>query len=134
MNTKRIVITGGPGSGKTSLINYLGSLGYDCLPEISREITLQAQEEGIDQLFLEKPLLFSELLMAGRLKQFKQANGFPNQIIFYDRGIPDVTAYLHYLGTPYPRHFDSTCEANRYDAIFLLPPWEAISWPPWPVA
>lgn len=126
MKTKRIVITGGPGSGKTSLINYMESLGYNVIPEISREIILQAQSEGIDQLFLEKPLLFSERLLEGRLQQFQKGEAFTNKPLFYDRGIPDVPAYLHYLGTPYPDHFDTTCEMHRYDAIFLLPPWEAI--------
>lgn len=126
MNTKRIVITGGPGSGKTSLIQHFELLGHQCIPEISREITLQAQKEGIDQLFLEKPLLFSERLLEGRVKQFHQANGLENKILFYDRGIPDVTAYLNYLDTSYPLYFDETCNTHRYDAIFLLPPWEAI--------
>ena len=126
MNLKRIVITGGPGSGKTSLIDYFGSLGYDCLPEISREVTLEAQREGIDQLFLEQPLLFSERLLEGRQKQFHQASELTDSILFYDRGIPDVTAYLHYLETPYPAYFDESCQQHRYDAIFLLPPWEAI--------
>ncbi len=126
MKTKRIVITGGPGSGKTSLIDHLKSLGHDVLPEISREIILQAQQEGIEQLFLEQPLLFSERLLEGRLQQFMQGEGFTNKPLFYDRGIPDVPAYMHYLGTPYPTHFDTTCKIHRYDAVFLLPPWEAI--------
>jgi hypothetical protein len=34
------------------------------LPEIE-EVTLEAKQ-GIEQLFLEKPLLFSELLLEGR--------------------------------------------------------------------
>lgn len=126
MKTKRIVITGGPGSGKTSLIEHLENMGHQCIPEISREITLKAQQEGIDQLFLEKPLLFSERLLEGRVEQFHQGATFTDRTVFYDRGIPDVPAYLHYLGTPYPDHFDKTCEIHRYDAIFLLPPWEAI--------
>ena len=65
---KKIVITGGPGTGKTTLINALITSGYNCLPEISRQVTLQAQKDGIEQLFLEKPLLFSELLLSGRIK------------------------------------------------------------------
>lgn len=46
--------------------------------------------------------------------------------MFYDRGLPDVTAYLRYLNTPYPKEFDQTCMDNKYDFVFLLPPWEAI--------
>lgn len=126
MKTKRIVITGGPGSGKTSLVRHLEALGHACLPEISREVILKAQAEGIDQLFLEKPLLFSELLLKGRIEQFHEATSHTGELMFYDRGIPDVTAYLHYLEKHYPPEFDQSCRIHRYDAVFLLPPWEAI--------
>jgi predicted ATPase len=65
---RRIVITGGPGTGKTSLITALESKGYTCLPEISRQVTLEAREKGIDQLFLKDPMLFSYKLLEGRKK------------------------------------------------------------------
>lgn len=126
MNTKRIVITGGPGSGKTSLINELESKGFACLPEISREVIKKAQAEGIDQLFLEQPLLFSQRLLEGRLKQFQEAQNYKEPRLFYDRGMPDVVAYMDYINTDYPKEFEKTCQDHRYDVVFLLPPWEAI--------
>ncbi|MEO6346815.1 MAG: AAA family ATPase, partial [Aquaticitalea sp.] len=70
MHTKKIVITGGPGTGKSSIINELKARGHVCFDEISRQVTLEAREKGIEQLFLTEPLLFSELLLKGRLKQF----------------------------------------------------------------
>ena len=36
---KRIVITGGPGTGKTALVRELENRGYDCFHEIIREMT-----------------------------------------------------------------------------------------------
>jgi hypothetical protein len=48
---QKIVLIGGPSTGKTSVINTLTDLGYYCMPEISREVTLKAKENGIDQLF-----------------------------------------------------------------------------------
>ena len=41
---KKIVITGGPGSGKTSLIDFLEENGYQCQHEISRQVTLEAKK------------------------------------------------------------------------------------------
>jgi predicted ATPase len=120
------VITGGPGSGKTTLVNELEAKGFACLHEISRQITLEAQQQGIDQLFLEDPLLFSRKLLEGRLDQFKEAESREEEILFYDRGMPDVTAYMDYLGTNYPDDFRETCSKYKYDSIFVLPPWPEI--------
>ena len=121
-----IVIIGGPGSGKTTIIDGLVQKGYCCYPEISRQVTAEAQEQGIEQLFLEKPLLFSELLLEGRKKQFRDALLEPHQTVFLDRGIPDVLAYMHYIGDSYPASFDAACKDYNYSKIFILPPWENI--------
>lgn len=126
MNKEIVVIIGGPGTGKTTIIEGLLAKGFCCYPEISREVTLEAKKQGIEQLFLENPLLFSELLLEGRKKQFHNAHKEPHNIVFLDRGIPDVLAYMHYIGDSYPAFFDQACRDHIYTKIFLLPPWEDI--------
>ena len=126
MKKELIVITGGPGTGKTTIINTLIEQGYSCFPEISRQITLEAKKQGIEQLFLEKPLLFSELLLEGRKKQHQLATEDVAEIAFIDRGIPDILAYMHYIGDSYPAFFDHASREHRYSKIFILPPWEEI--------
>ena len=126
MSTKKIVITGGPGTGKSTLINELIKRGYTCLEEISRQVTLKAKKEGIDQLFLSKPLLFSELLLKGRQKQFIDADVYGNKTVFFDRGIPDVLAYMDFIGDSYPQEFIDACNNAIYNTVFILKPWEAI--------
>jgi predicted ATPase len=121
-----IVITGGPGTGKSTIIDHLIEKGYACYPEISREVTLQAKKEGIDQLFLTEPLLFSQLLLEGRLKQFHLAIQENTTTVFIDRGLPDILAYMDFIGDEYPEHFDIHCKETKYHKIFVLPPWEEI--------
>ncbi|HSP12302.1 MAG TPA: ATP-binding protein [Salegentibacter sp.] len=126
MKTKKIVITGGPGTGKSSIIRNLEAQGHECLHEISRQVTLEAQKQGIDQLFLDKPLLFSEKLLQGRIVQHKEADMLPATTVFLDRGIPDVLAYMEYFRTSYPEEFVNACNNHIYDKIFILPPWPEI--------
>lgn len=121
-----IVIIGGPGTGKSTIINQLTSLGHCCYPEISRQVTAEAQKSGIDQLFLEDPLLFSQKLLEGRMLQYHSAKAAPDDLVFIDRGVPDVVAYLNYIGDDYPSHFEEACVACKYSQIFMLPPWEEI--------
>lgn len=126
MGKEIVVLIGGPGSGKTTIIEGLTEKGYTCYPEISREVTLEARAQGIEQLFLEKPLLFSELLLEGRKKQYQSALSEACDVVFLDRGIPDVLAYMHYIGDAYPPFFDHACREHKYSKIFFLPPWEEI--------
>ena len=126
MKPKRIVITGGPGSGKTTLINYLKHLGYPTMAEVSRDIINQAREEGVDQLFLKDPMLFSQKLQESRLRQFEKATQIDAAYVFYDRATPDITAYMDFIGASYSPEFEKPCFTHLYDCVFLLPPWELI--------
>ena len=125
MQTK-IVITGGPGTGKSTVIESLAKQNFMCLPEISRAITLNARQQGIEQLFLTKPLLFSELLLEGRINQYIEAEKKNSDLVFFDRGIPDVHSYMNYIGIDYPNTYVKKSSFYRYEYIFLMPPWEEI--------
>ncbi|WP_299158873.1 ATP-binding protein [uncultured Tenacibaculum sp.] len=123
---QKIVIIGGPGTGKSSILREFIKQGYECMPEISREVTLKAQKEGIDQLFLEQPLLFSQMLLEGREQQYLDAQKNEDSIIFFDRGIPDVHAYMNFLGNDYPPIYKEKSNKYLYNKVFMCAPWEAI--------
>lgn len=123
---QKIAIIGGPGTGKSTAINALKAQGYFCFEEVSRAVTLKAQKEGVDQLFLTQPLLFSELLLKGREEQYLQAIESGENTVFFDRGIPDVHAYMNYFNSDYPPIFLEKSKIYRYDVIFHFSPWEEI--------
>ncbi len=126
MKTRRIVLTGGPSSGKTTLINYLQKNEYPCVEEISRTVILETREHGIEHLFLTDPLAFSKKLLTKRIQQYKSTQHSTESIIFFDRGIPDIAAYLNYKNESYDTDFIDGCTAHPYDMIFILPPWKTI--------
>lgn len=124
---KKIAITGGPGTGKSTVIFELEKRNFACMHEISRDVTLMARKSGIEQLFLKDPLSFSKLLLEGRIQQYLKANKLKNNIVFFDRGIPDIHSYMNYLGVSYPE--DYLIESKNYcyyNTIFIMPPWKEI--------
>ncbi|MDG1228043.1 MAG: ATP-binding protein [Polaribacter sp.] len=123
---QKILLIGGPGTGKTSVLNELIKRDYFCFPEISREVTLKAQQQGIDQMFLAQPLLFSQMLLEGREQQFIDALKSDSKLVFFDRGIPDIHAYMDYFKTEYPSIYIQKSKQYIYDKVFHFAPWKDI--------
>lgn len=131
--TQRIVITGGPGTGKTALVRHLEAHGYACFHEIIREMTLEAKNNGDGQeahtnplAFVSDPLAFNKMILEGRIRQYHDAAKMQEPIVFYDRGLPDVIAYMDYFEQAYDAFFKGPCQELRYDSAVVLPPWREI--------
>lgn len=116
---KRIVITGGPCSGKTSIIEALKQKGHYCFDEVSREII---QSMNIKTSF--KNIDFEETVFKKRKADYLNA---PQGISFYDRSMLDNIAYLRKNKHNIPKHFQEDCNNYRYHStVFITPPWEDI--------
>ncbi len=133
MKSKKIVITGGPGTGKTSVINGLEKAGYTCFHEVIRDITLEAKNSGDIQSFDTNPIAlvsdsesFNKKLLNGRIDHYKASLYIDKEVVFFDRGIPDVLAYMDYFNQEYGNDYVNATKENIYDTIFLLPMWEQI--------
>lgn len=133
MNVKRVVITGGPSTGKTSVINYLEESGFTCLHEVIRLMTLEKKEEEGEITFKTNPIVsvsdpaaFNQNILDARIKQYKSVDAAKDAIVFFDRGIPDVLAYMDCFDQNYGIEFEKSCEDHSYDTIFIMPPWREI--------
>ena len=122
----RVVITGGPGTGKTSIIESLEKMNFNVFNESSREVTKKYKNNNSEQYFLSNPIEFSNILMNKRKKQFEEGSKNKNDYFFYDRGIPDVLAYLNFKKIEYKSSMMKEILKFNYDTIFIAEPWEAI--------
>ena len=127
MKKKRIVISGSPGGGKTTLINELSRLGYAVFNEFSRNIIEKGLKEGKGRYFLKDPEAFSEALFYGRKKQFEDFNSLESTppYVFFDRGIHDIYAYLEAHGKASMK-WENLIASFQYDLVFLVTPWKEI--------
>ncbi|WP_343486557.1 ATP-binding protein [Allomuricauda sp. d1] len=133
MGLRKIVVTGAPGTGKTSVIDALENKGHHCFHEIIRSMTARARSSDSSKpqisnplAFVDDPYKFNQVLLQGRLKHFQMAEELGLETCFFDRGMPDVLAYMDFFHQEYGQDFIDTCEKNKYDAIFILPPWKDI--------
>lgn len=77
-------------------------------------------------VFVKDPMEFNQQLLSGRKKHYEDSQNGEAPLYFFDRGIPDVLAYMDYFEQQYPPSFELVAQNSRYDHIFILPPWKAI--------
>lgn len=133
MIPKKIVITGGPGTGKTAIVQKLENDGHNCFHEVIRSMTNTAKEKGDLRSFatnpiasVSNPLQFNRELLNGRITHFEQSKTINEAFVFFDRGIPDVLAYMDFYDQNYGSEFSGACKEYLYDTVFLLPMWQDI--------
>lgn len=119
----RAVITGGPGTGKSTLLEALAANGIHTEPEIARQIL---KAPGGMALRAEHPAAFGEAMMVGEIAAFQHAATFDGPVIF-DRGLADTVGFFRLGHLAVPRELDLACRELRYDGpIFRAPPWAQI--------
>ncbi|MGY5352586.1 AAA family ATPase [Wenyingzhuangia sp. IMCC45533] len=123
---QKIVLTGAPGTGKSTVLKLLQRKGYFCLEEISREIIKEAEKMGSKKLFMSQPILFSKVVLGKRIIQYQQASNSKQSHCFFDRGIPDITAYLNNNRIAYEETFKQATKKHTYNTVFIFPPWKKI--------
>ena len=121
-----IVITGGPGSGKTTLIDALEATGFARTHEAGRGIIQDQVAIGGEALPWRDPLAFAEQMLAWDLRSHRMAQVQAGPV-FCDRGIPDTIGYLRLMKLPVPAHMEKAAEIFRYrQRVFIAPPWREI--------
>lgn len=121
-----LVLTGGPGSGKTTLIEALRSAGFATSVEAGRGIIRDQSAIGGPALPWHDRALFAELMLSWELRSYQGAIEQKGPV-FFDRGVPDTLGYLRLSGLPVPGHIGAAADRFRYNQrVFIAPPWPDI--------
>jgi predicted ATPase len=82
------VITGGPGVGKTSLLNALAQAGHQVVAEDARKIIKSQMAISGDALPWKNKLLYAELMFKAAVNAYKDTEATKSiALTFFDRGI-----------------------------------------------
>jgi predicted ATPase len=120
------IITGGPGSGKTSIIAALRERGYRCVDEVGRQIIREQVLIGGNALHWGDRKTFLELMLSRSMQDYELADREEGPV-FFDRGIAEFAGYCRLTGMPLPAHVETATKLFRYaHSIFVTPPWPEI--------
>jgi len=123
VRNKRYVLTGGPGAGKTTVLNALTARKFSSVQDVARETIKNRLRSGLPPR--PEPVEFAYNIFTTDVANYQSSPS--NKICFFDRGIVDSLGMLkacssiqdddisHYLGSyPYNK------------LVFLFPPWQSI--------
>lgn len=120
------IVTGGPGAGKTTLINALSGAGVATSPEVGRAVIREQLASGGDALPWSNHRAFAEAMIVRELSA-RDAALASGRTVVLDRGAPDVVGFLRLSGLAVPPAIDEAARMRRYNPrVFLAPFWPAI--------
>lgn len=128
-NNNFYIITGGPGVGKTTLLEELKNRNYQIVPEIARELIKEQQANNGKALPWKDKNLYKELMFNRSINSFEQTDKNVNnkKPIFFDRGFLDAICYTELIQSKISEQMKSYAENWRYNkSVFMLPPWREI--------
>jgi predicted ATPase len=120
----RFVMTGGPGAGKTTILQALAARGYRYAAESARSIIRQRLASGLSP----RPSLeqFGHEILQRDIARYRETR-VTDHPVFFDRGIVDALGILHHQQAMSLGEAEVYVRSFPYNTVVLLmPPWEAI--------
>lgn len=119
-----IIVTGGPGGGKSTLLKALHGKGFNYVDESARCIIKERLAKGL--ALRPAPEEFARQIFDMDVEQYHKNTGNTG-LLFFDRSFLDSAAMLHEAGGA---HFDEIKEFVRahrfFSKVYFTPPWQQI--------
>lgn len=117
----KAVLTGGPGTGKSSVCNELNNLGYIIVDEVARSLISKYQEQDQSKLPWNDKEGFAYTCETTQICNF-----FNYSNCFFDRSFVDDIGYRNMANVPIPEYLSNAARDLRFDKIFFFPFWPEI--------
>lgn len=113
------VITGGPCTGKTTVVNILSERGYKTTIEHARHYidTQKITGRTIEEIRENKREFQLGIL---NMQIEEEATLDVSEQVFLDRALPDAMAYYQFLGLEYDDRLIEQCNKYCYKRVFIL--------------
>jgi predicted ATPase len=117
----RIVLTGAPGTGKSSVCEELERRGYKIIEEPARTLIEYLRKNDPKSLPSNDRNKFQELVEEKNVDNFLE-----NKSGFFDRSLVDEIGFRSFYNRDIPDRLIEDCNKYRYDFVFIFPPWKEI--------
>jgi predicted ATPase len=119
-----IIITGGPGSGKSSILESLSKLGYTVIGETARLIIRERLQRGLSPR--PSPEEFAQQIFDIDFKNYTD-NIHTVQPVFFDRSFLDSAAMIVEANKAQTTSVTEILDTYRFGKnVFIAPPWKEI--------
>lgn len=120
---RKIVITGGPGSGKSTMVGALERIGFAAVPEAAieciNELSTQMGVEAQKQWRAAHKDEF-QMMVARRQLVLEEEVDPDAEVIFFDRGRLDGHGYAKFFSQTLRQDLRELAEACEYQRVFVL--------------
>jgi predicted ATPase len=118
---QRIVLTGGPGAGKTRALELIRGQGYSTGEDAPRLIIRERKLAGLPP----RPdaLTFAQQVFDKEVEAYHSAKRSPS---FFERGVVEAIASLLEADALTERRAEHLLSKYCYQAVFIFPPWKEI--------